>query len=265
MTNNRQNAGAAPALENGLQILEMLIHADEPLGFNHFARELSVSRATVARVLRVLQQRGWIEKDPSSGKYCPRGPLNATMGPPTVFDTLRVSSRHILQSLTEQTGNTSLVVHWDGRRMICVDKEVRMESVMMQNIGAVFTDLSHAPWGWIIYAALAPEEKVFARKEFLYARFVDEHLGEELTKFHNLGFVFDDQNIYPSLRRLGAPIRNGEGEIIGGIGIGGTPFSMESGLVPQFGRALVEHANRLSWLMGRTPSDSEGLTNRNAG
>ncbi len=255
----------APALENGLTILEMLIHAGEPLGFNHFDRELPISRATVARVLRVLLQRGWIEKDPSSGRYRLGEPLGPVMSRPATIDTLRASSRHILQSLTEQTGNTSLVVYWDGRRMICVDKEVRIESVVMQDIGAIFSDLSHAPWGWIIYDALRPEEKAFARKEFMYARFLDARLEEELKVFREFGYIYDDQNIYPSLRRLGAPVHNGDGEIIGGIGIGGTPFSMKSAQVPQFGRVLAEHANRLSWLMGRESFDSKGPSNKIAG
>jgi DNA-binding IclR family transcriptional regulator len=244
----------------------MLIDADQPLGFNHFARELPISRATVARVLRVLQLRGWIRKNPSTGKYYPGAPLGGKESGPGVADVLRASSRHILKSLTEQTGNTSLVVYWDRRRMICVDKEVRVESVVMQNVGAIFSDLSHAPWGWIIYGELNPEEKAHARKEFEYSEFLDARLEEEMKSFRKNGFVYDDQNIYSSLRRLGAPIRDGNGEIIGGIGIGGTPFSMKSEQVYQYGRALVEHADRLSWLMGRNPPEetpsSDGVRER---
>lgn len=240
----------------------MLIQAGEPLGFNHFARELPISRATVARILRVLLQRGWIEKDPSSGRYRLGEPLGAVTSRPATVDILRDSSRHILQSLTEQTGNTSLVVHWDGRRMVCVDKEVRVESVVMQNVGAIFSDLSHAPWGWIIYAELSPEEKAYARKEFEYSGFMDSLLEKELTVFREYGFVYDDQNIYSSLRRLGTPIRNDKGEIVGGIGIGGTPFSFKSEQVYKYGHILVEHASRLSWLMSRKPPERRSTSSR---
>ncbi|MBD3314635.1 MAG: helix-turn-helix domain-containing protein [Chitinivibrionales bacterium] len=60
---------SAPALENGLRILEMLAATDQPIGFNRIAENLSVSRASVVRLLRVLQKSDYVIKDEESGKY----------------------------------------------------------------------------------------------------------------------------------------------------------------------------------------------------
>ena len=59
----------APALEKGLDILELLADANHPLAFAAIADRLDRSRGELHRMVQVLQFRGYIELDPGSEGY----------------------------------------------------------------------------------------------------------------------------------------------------------------------------------------------------
>ncbi|MET3827338.1 DNA-binding IclR family transcriptional regulator [Sphingomonas sp. PvP055] len=56
----------APALEKGLDILELLADARDPMPFSAIADRLDRSRGELHRMVQVLQFRGYIEQDPGS-------------------------------------------------------------------------------------------------------------------------------------------------------------------------------------------------------
>lgn len=59
----------APALEKGLDILELLADASEPLSFAGIADQLDRSRGELHRMVQVLQFRDYIEQVPGSDGY----------------------------------------------------------------------------------------------------------------------------------------------------------------------------------------------------
>jgi DNA-binding IclR family transcriptional regulator len=58
-----------PALEKGLDILEALAFAPVPLSLSDLARSLDRTSSELFRMLSTLEKRGFIEKDPISGKF----------------------------------------------------------------------------------------------------------------------------------------------------------------------------------------------------
>jgi DNA-binding IclR family transcriptional regulator len=58
-----------PALEKGLDILEVLAHSETPLSLTNLARELGRSSGELFRMLTVLEARGYINKGESTGNY----------------------------------------------------------------------------------------------------------------------------------------------------------------------------------------------------
>jgi len=59
----------APALEKGLDVLELLADAKEPLSFADIADRLDRSRGELHRMIQVLQFRGYMEQVPGSDGY----------------------------------------------------------------------------------------------------------------------------------------------------------------------------------------------------
>ena len=59
----------APALEKGLEILELLSGQREPLTMAAISERLGRSTSEIFRMLQVLEQKGYIEKSPSGDGY----------------------------------------------------------------------------------------------------------------------------------------------------------------------------------------------------
>jgi DNA-binding IclR family transcriptional regulator len=122
-TGNNKRAYTAPALEKGLDILELL--ADEPLGLSltEIAQKLDRSVGQIFRMLFVLEQRGYLTVDPTSENYklsfrlfelahrhTPIKRLSAAAGP-----IMRALARTLHQSL-------HLAVFYRGRCIVMVQE-----------------------------------------------------------------------------------------------------------------------------------------------
>ena len=56
-------------LEKGLDILETLAHSQTPLSLTELARKLGRSSSELFRMLTVLESRGYINKEETTGNY----------------------------------------------------------------------------------------------------------------------------------------------------------------------------------------------------
>lgn len=62
---------SVPALEHGLDVLELLLSQHKPLLQNEIAGRLCKPASTVFRLLACLEQRGYVSRDPVGGSYRP--------------------------------------------------------------------------------------------------------------------------------------------------------------------------------------------------
>ena len=239
----------APALHNGLEVLELLGACGGDVGFNEVASHLGVSKATTSRVLKVLRMRGYVVKDQLNGRYRP-GPRMSLLGNSLpAAEILRRSLPGVLESLREKVGNTVLFIFWNGHELQCLDKRVHQGSVPMQEVGHLDRDLTAGPWGWLVYDSLDD-----AGRRDAETRMRDSidwcPIFEKLGKFFKKnGFCYDDQELYRPLRRLAAPVSVG-GKLVGALAIGGNPLTIKNSEVKRLGKILKEHAATLSASLG---------------
>jgi DNA-binding IclR family transcriptional regulator len=60
---------SVPALEKGLDILEKLAASPVAQSLSEMACKLGRTSSELFRMLNILERRGYLEKDPASGKY----------------------------------------------------------------------------------------------------------------------------------------------------------------------------------------------------
>jgi len=242
--------GAAPALENGLTIVEMLSQAELPMRFGEILAGLSISKASAIRLLKVLRARGYVVKDERSGGYLP-GPRLATLGRPGLeAETMRRASGRILEELSADAGSTALAIHFDGRRMQCLSKVVHQASAPMQQVGTIMLDLDGTPWGWVFYTTLNEASRVESHRHMHDAAAFKRRLKKRIAFYERKGFAYDDQTMFKSLRRLTAMVRDASGAIVGAVGIGGNPLTIPDGRVDALGKRVRRAADELSRAMG---------------
>ena len=82
----------APALEKGLDILELLARETEPLGVPGIVQKLGRSTGELFRMIQVLQHRGYVEQAPGNEGYRLTGKLFALgMDQPTVRNLVEIA------------------------------------------------------------------------------------------------------------------------------------------------------------------------------
>ena len=235
----------APALQNGLSVLEFLVTHGKEVGFNAIAAHLGVSKATTSRLLNVLRCRNYIVKDENSGKYRPGPRMSFLNNSLPMIEILRREITPILQSLMDTASNTVLFIFWNGHELQCLNKKTHQASVPMQEIGHVDTDLTAGPWGWLVYNSLDKAGRKLAETRMtrhLNYKEIFERWKIFYDKYH---FCYDDQELYKPLKRLAAPVYDRSGNLVGALGIGGNSLTIKNNQVLKLGKILLEHCEQL--------------------
>lgn len=244
-------ASSVPALERGLRVLELIVESPEPPGFNSLAKALGVSATTMARLLAVLIERGYVTKDEDRRKYLPGPRVSTTLGwKEPIVDQLRTEGRRSLVPLIESSHCTALVFYFNRSQVQCVAKVTHPDSLAMQEVGTISSNLSITPWGWLLYEALNHEQRFQSLKHMSdperFMREIDGHLDF----LHHHGFACDRGLYRASVRRLAAPVRGENGSLLGALALGGTSEVLSDDRLPEVGDNLKMAARALSRRLG---------------
>jgi len=142
----------APALEKGLDILELLVAEPEPLTVSVIAQKLHRSTGELFRMIQVLERRGFVEQVPESGGYRLSGRLfSLSMVQPAVKTLIEIALPHMRQLSLDIGQSCHLVLHSVGQIVVVA----RMESSELIGFSVRIgyrRPLTHALSGALLYA-----------------------------------------------------------------------------------------------------------------
>lgn len=234
---------AVPAVDRMLDMVEFLVRQARPFGISELARELRISTNSVFRILRRLDERGYVEFDKESGGYqLGTGFFRLGMLLSTRFD-LRSRARPHLQGLARQTGETATVQVPDGDRVLVLDAANPPGEFFFQIVvGSRFYYHCNA-MGKCILAFLEDEQLqsiVPARLPRLTPNTITDRkrLGLELAEIRKTRVAYDREEYTTGVFCIGAPVFDVNERVVAGVGI--------SGLAVRWDRAECE---RLEFLV----------------
>jgi len=142
----------APALEKGLDILELLVAEHSDLSLSSIAQKLGRSTGELFRMIQVLERRGFVEQSHESGAYRLSGRLlSLGMDQPMVKTLVEIALPHMRQLSTEIGQSCHLAMHSEGQIVVVA----RMESAEMIGFSVrtgYRRPLMHTLSGAILYA-----------------------------------------------------------------------------------------------------------------
>lgn len=257
---HKKTDSAAPSLNAGLDILEFLA-SNKAAGFNRLCEIPPMSKASVARILKTLALRGYAVKSETDGKWRPGPRMGFPGGGLPAVEQLRAEAPAILKSFVDRTGCTAHCVYWSGKEFQVIAKEQREGGIVMMDVGVIVRDLSTSPWGWLFYLSLDREGKKEALRHVADPVRLKERLPEWSEHVRKNGFAFDDHEIFPVRMRLGAPVHDDRGHIVGAVGTSCTRLSVPPERFAEFAHELIRHAGllseKLSAASGRKNSHAE--------
>lgn len=241
----KRDKTSAPALAAGLDIIEFLA-ANKVAGFSQLCSILPMSKASVSRILKALSARGYVRKSESDGKWYPGARMGMIRGGMPVSELLRTEAPAVLKSFVDATGNTAHCVYWSGHEFQVVAKEQREGGIVMLDVGSIARDLSLSPWGWLFFLSLDKDGRKEALRHVKNPEFLKKRMPVWSKHIKENGFAFDDHEIFPERMRLGAPVYDGGGKLVGAIGTSGTKLSVPPEKFDDFTFELRRHADMLS-------------------
>jgi DNA-binding IclR family transcriptional regulator len=149
---NPRHRYRAPALEKGLDILELLVAESAALTVSNIAQKLGRSTGELFRMIQVLEQRGFVEQSRESGAYRLSGRLlSLGMDQPVVKTLVEIALPHMRQLSLDIGQSCHLAMHSEGQIVVVA----RMESAEMIGFSVRIgyrRPLMHTVSGAILYA-----------------------------------------------------------------------------------------------------------------
>ena len=128
---------SAPALEKGLDLLELLANEAEGLNISEITNKLNKSIGELFRMLVVLEQRGYVEMSSGSDRYKLTLKMFGLSNRFPPIKKLSAIAGPIMQELSYSIEQSChLVIYYEGKGHVVVQKEPPCERVFSVRLGA---------------------------------------------------------------------------------------------------------------------------------
>lgn len=241
----------APALEKGLDILELLSTEDAGLMQTDIARRLNRSVSEIFRMLVVLQARGYVAQNAESDRYMLTTRLFEVAHRTPLIKRLTALSGPVMQGLARDANQSVHLVMMSGDAVLVVGQvDSPGNNNMSVRLGARI-ELWRASSGRVMMAHL-PEDALAAAlaRVPLPAGMDEATLRRDLAAIRNTGHEVKDSFIVRGIVNISAPVIDHTGWAIAAMTMPYMERYQDHVSFEQCRTALVQAAARLTRSIG---------------
>ena len=228
------DASPATAVERALNILEAAAHRRDGLTNSEISRKLGIPKSSASYILRTLERRGYLRREPETGRYR-LGLKILSLGGDAQANAVLDQGEAVYIEKVEAPGFFR-VNTWVGRRMFLHSTSV----------------------GKCLLAWLPKQEvETLVKQQGLKKRTPKTistmtRLLAELEHIKHEGYAVDDEENSLGARCLGAPVFDATGNAAAALGASGTLTQVDEPSMPRIVEALKDTARRISRQLQRT-------------
>ena len=243
-------------LQNAMQVLRLYSQSRQELRVTDVAELLDRPLSSASRLLKAMQEAGFLERDAISGRYRLSLELAVVGEIAQQSSSLRRMARPSLEMLTESTGETSNLVILDGGEGVNVDGVQSRKTVGHIGVLGRRLPLHATAAGKALVAWMAPSAREALPSWGTFRRFTDRTLTKgpllemELARVRRRGWASAEGEMEQDLAAVAAPIRNHVGHVAGALVVSGPISRLTGRTLLEAGTAVMESANELSWTLG---------------
>jgi DNA-binding IclR family transcriptional regulator len=200
---------SAPALEKGLDILELLANEPKGLSLTEIAVKLDRSVGQIFRMLFVLEERGYLDIDPDSENYRLSFRLFQLAHRHAPVKLLTTAAAPVMQELARKLFQSChLVVHYRGRCIVMVQKSSPGQTGFNVRLGAEI-GLTMSCSGHVLLAFSGPESRKYMLSERPHgtkSKISMKELNQILDRVRERGHEITKSAITYGVMDIGFPI-----------------------------------------------------------
>ncbi len=243
-------------LDRAFTILNALAEDGPELGLTELSGRLRLHKSTVHRLLMILEQNRYVEKNPSSAQYRLGWKLFELGMQAVARRDLFQLAPPVVEWLMAETGETAhLGILREGEVVSVVNAEsqqtVRTPSTVGRRAPVHCTSLGKAILAFLPRPQVAEFVRTYGLRSYTRNTITRLSLLEsELRRTRELGYAVDDEEREDGLRCIGAPVRDHTGRVVAAISIAGPAFRVGQDRLPALAAAVMSAAARLSASLG---------------
>lgn len=199
---------SAPALDKGLDILELLSLATEPLSMGQIADQLRRSKGEIFRMLVALERRDYLRRNPDSDRYEIGNRLfEMAMRVPPTRNLVSIALRHIETVAHELDQSCHLAVLSDTEIVVIARVEAPGEMGFSVRLG-YRRRIDHSTSGHVLtaFGSAAGQATIFARLAAEYGDFDAAAFTAQLDRTRALGHERGASVWVAGVTDVGAPV-----------------------------------------------------------
>ncbi|MEQ5777342.1 MULTISPECIES: IclR family transcriptional regulator [unclassified Thalassospira] len=254
MSDDTKRIYKAPALEKGLEILEILAAERRPMSMGAIASALGRSKSEIFRMLSVLEQKGYLERKDGSELFHITNHLFELGMQVSPVSTLLEAALPQMRRLAARVGQSCHLAVPSRDQMVVIARVESPEAIGFSVRVGYRRSLADSGSGKVLLAWMSPERRAPLMEYFgerLGASFNAEIWEDELKAIRTRGYVEVQSTATVGIVDVGAPVLQGEGGdllaslTIPYLGGPGTPYKVAD-TVP----FILETAQEITRLTG---------------
>lgn len=211
------------ALGKGMAVLDLVAAEGRPLGLAEVTERLGLSKPTVHRIIRQLEDEGLLRREPLRDRYSV-GPRLFTLSINALSSAVQGGAAHaILADLVARIGETCNIGVLDRIDVVYVDRvecdwPLRLQLAPNSRVPAYCTAI-----GKLMLAFLSANARARLIANMTLTRFTENtitdpaRLEEECQAIRRDDCALNDQEYHLGLIGLAVPIRDGEERVVAGL------------------------------------------------
>ena len=227
--------------------------------------DAGLHKSTAFRLLEALRQHGLVEFNQETSRYrLGLGLFELGMAAVTRLDVSQCAPP-ILEALAADTGESASLGIFDDREVIHILRVESLHPLRLPSLAGRRSPAYCTGIGKAILAHLDPLRlKTYLDEVELDPRtprtITDaDALRQDLRRIRSRGWSLDDEEIFPGLRCVAAPIFGLDGRVVAGVSVAGPTSRMPKDSLQRFTGRVVEAAGKISRRLGHLGDVQESV------
>jgi len=246
------DSSPATAVDRALNILENVAHRRDGLTNSEISHKLAIPKSSASYILRTLERRGYLHRDPASERYRLGLKILSLGGDAQSNLDIADVALPFMRSLVERVHLTAHLAVLDQGEAVYIEKVeapgfFKVNTWVGRRMYLHSTSVGKALLAWL------PKQELEAivRQQGMKKRtpktiHTASRLLADLELVRVQGYAVDDEENSLGARCLGAPIFDSTGNVTAALGVSGTLTQLDEENLPKVADVLKETARRIS-------------------
>ncbi len=250
------------SVKKALELLDLFSTETPEMSLAELSRKVAAHKSSVFRTLATLEAAGFVEKDRESGRY--RLGLKILDLAGRVwgrYDLRQIAAPH-MEELARETGEIIHLSILDGADIVYLDKKGQGQVLTVATRVGGRNPAYASAMGKVLLADLPAGElkAVLAarplRKLTANTIYKVSDLAAELERVRKQGYALDNEETFPGIRCVAAPIRNAQGRVVAALSVTVPAPRLNDARVRELWRQVAQTARLISERAAASRSES---------